>query len=415
MLIVATARDVNMGVLGLVAAFVLGTVFLHLDVNAVWQGFPVDVFVMLVGLTYLFGFAQNNGAIEALVRWSMWLVRGNLALAPWIFFAMTAALVASGALFSVAIVTPLALGFARRHRINQFMMGLLVVHGALAGAFSPVSVYGIFINGFLSKQGFGTDPLSLFVAPLVFSLSFAIVVYLVFRNRPDPAMGAGSGERVETAVRPDASDGPAGREGAPRLTAYQIATLAALGVMVVLVVGFDLNIGVVSMALAAVLAIVKPREGAAALARVSWPVVVLIAGVLTYIAMLQRAGTVDWVSSGISAVSSPLVAALLLFYLSGFVSSLASSLGVIGVVMGLAVPFLRSGDVSVAGFVAALGISATIVDISPFSTNGAMLLANVDAGIRDWYYKWMLAYAGLMCVIGPGLAWFVAAVPTWAR
>jgi len=97
------------------------------------------------------------------------------------------------------------------------------------------------------------------------------------------------------------------------------------------------------------------------------------------------------------------------------VSSLASSLGVIGVVMGLAVPFLRSGDVNVPGFVAALGISATIVDISPFSTNGALLLANVDAGIRDWYYKRMLAYAGLMCLIGPGLAWFVAAVPTWAR
>ena len=52
-----------------------------------------------------------------------------------------------------------------------------------------------------------------------------------------------------------------------------------------------------------------------------------------------------------------------------------------------------------------------VVDISPFLTNGAMLLANVNADIRDWYYKRMLVYAGLMCLIGPGLAWFVAAVP----
>jgi di/tricarboxylate transporter len=219
---------------------------------------------------------------------------------------------------------------------------------------------------------------------------------------------------AEPAIPRNGSDGAAGREGAPRLTAYQIATLVALAAMVVLVVGFDLNIGVVSMALAAVLASLQPREGMAALSRVSWPVVVLIAGVLTYIAVLQRAGTVEWVSSGISAISIPLVAALLLFYVSGFVSSLASSLGVIGVVIALAVPFLQSGDVNVAGFVAALGISATIVDISPFSTNGAMLLANVNADIRDWYYKRMLGYAALMCLIGPGLAWFVAAVPTWA-
>jgi di/tricarboxylate transporter len=414
MFVIATWRDVNMGVLGFVAAFILGTVFLHLGINDVWQGFPVDVFVMLVGLTYLFGFAQNNGAIEVLVRWSLRLVRGNLALAPWIFFAITAALVSFGALFSVAIVTPLALGFARRHRINQFMMGLLVVHGALAGAFSPISVYGVFINGFLSQQGFEVRPLSLFVAPLVFNLMFAIVVYLVLRKRPDADMLAWPDGVAEPAIPRNGLDGAAGREGAPRLTAYQIATLVALAAMVVLVVGFDLNIGVVSMALAAVLASLQPREGMAALSRVSWPVVVLIAGVLTYIAVLQRAGTVEWVSGGISAISIPLVAALLLFYVSGFVSSLASSLGVIGVVIALAVPFLQSGDVNVAGFVAALGISATIVDISPFSTNGAMLLANVNADIRDWYYKRMLGYAALMCLIGPGLAWFVAAVPTWA-
>jgi di/tricarboxylate transporter len=413
MFVTATWRDVNMGVLGFVAAFVLGAFFLNLEINDVWKGFPVDLFVALVGLTYLFGFAQNNGAIEVLVRWSMRLVRGNVTFAPWIFFAITVMLISSGALFAVAIVTPLALSFARRNRINQFMVGLLVVHGALAGAFSPISVYGVFINGFLSKQGFEPAPVSLFVAPLAFNLVFAIVVYLVLRKRPDAHMLASWDGVVETAVPPGGSSAAATEQRGQRLTAYQLATLIALALMVVLVIGFKLNIGVVSMALAAVLAILRPSEGVAAMGRVSWSVVVLIAGVLTYIQVLQEAGTVEWVSRGISAVSIPLVAALLLFYMSGFVSALASSLGIIGVVIALAVPFLQSGDVNVAGFVAALAISATIVDISPFSTNGAMLLVNVDPGIRDWFYKRMLLYAGLMCLVGPGLAWFVAAVPTW--
>ena len=410
MFVIATWRDVNMGVLGFVAAFMLGTFFLHLEISEIWKGFPVDLFVALVGLTYLFGFAHNNGAIEVLVTWSLRLVRGNLALAPWIFFTIAVVVMAIGAVFSIGIVTPLALSFARRHYINQFMMGLLVVHGALAGAFSPISVYGVFINGFLSNRGLAPTPFLLFIAPLLFNLVFAIVVYLVLRHRPDAHMMATSDDALGTAAPASGSDAPA---GAQRLTAYQIATLIALAMMVVLVIGFNLNIGVVSMGLAAVLAILRPSEGAAALGRVSWSVVVLIAGVLTYIAVLQRAGTVEWVSNGISTVSIPLAAALLLFYFSGFVSALASSLGVISVVIALAVPFLQSGDVHVAGFVAALAISATIVDISPFSTGGAMLLANVRADIRDWYYKRMLAYAGLMCLIGPGLAWFVAAVPTW--
>ena len=117
-------------------------------------------------------------------------------------------------------------------------------------------------------------------------------------------------------------------------------------------------------------------------------------------------------SAGISAIGVPLLAALLLFYMSGLISALASSLAIIGVVIALAVPFLESGDVHVGGFVSALAIAATIVDISPFSTNGAMLLANVHPSIRDRYYRQMIGYAGLMCLIGPGLAWVVAAAPT---
>lgn len=415
MFVIATWRDVNMGVLGFVGAFVLGTAFLDLGIADVWRGFPVDTFVALVGLTYLFAFAQNNGAIDVLVTWSMRIVRGNVALAPWIFFAITAALVACGALFAVGIVAPLALNFARRHRNNQFMMGLLVVHGALAGAFSPISVYGVFINGYLAEHELATDRLSLFGASLLFNLVFAVVVYFVLRHRPDAEMLGLPGAADATLAPPRVSQAVAVNVDGERLTAYQIATIVALGVLVLLVVGFSLNIGVVSLALGAALAVIKPAEGAAALARVCWPVIVLVGGVLTYVAVLQEAGAVAWVSSGISAVPVPLLAALLLFYMSGLVSALASSLGVIGVVIALAVPFLQSGDVDLAGFVAALAISATIVDISPFSTNGAMLLANVSGGLRDWYYRRMLWYAALMCLIGPGLAGLVAAVPTWLR
>ncbi|UZD63338.1 hypothetical protein [Brevibacterium sp. JSBI002] len=167
-----------------------------------------------------------------------------------------------------------------------------------------------------------------------------------------------------------------------------------------------------TITISVVLAALDPAAGKAAMSKVSWSIVILICGVLTYIAVLQEAGTVEWVSAGISAIGVPLLAALLLFYMSGLISALASSLAIIGVVIALAVPFLESGDVHVGGFVAALAIAATIVDISPFSTNGAMLLANVHPSIRDCYYRQMIGYAGLMCLIGPGLAWVVAAVPT---
>lgn len=365
-------------------------------------GFPIDLFLTLVGLTYLFGFAQNNGAIEVIVRWCVKLVGGRIGLMPWIFFALTAVLISLGALFAVAIVAPLALSFARRHRINQFMVGLLVVHGALAGAFSPISVYGIFINDYLTTSGLSPTPLTLFLAPFIFNTVFAVVVWFVLRRRPG--------------LRADADDGLAEHESdggtTIRLTRSQIPTLIGLIAMALSVIIFSWDVGLVTITISVVLAAIDPAAGKAAMSKVSWSIVILICGVLTYIAVLQGAGTVEWVSAGISAIGVPLLAALLLFYMSGLISALASSLAIIGVVIALAVPFLESGDVHVGGFVAALAIAATIVDISPFSTNGAMLLANVHPSIRDRYYRQMIGYAGLMCLIGPGLAWVVAAVPT---
>ncbi|PCC49170.1 SLC13 family permease [Brevibacterium aurantiacum] len=420
MFVIGTWRDINMGLLGFVAAAGVGGLVLHQAPEEFLAGFPVDLFLTLVGLTYLFGFAQNNGVIEVIVHWCVRLVGGRTSLMPWIFFALTAILIALGALFAVAIIAPLALSFARKHRINQFMVGLLVVHGALAGAFSPISVYGIFINDYLAKNGLAPTPMSLFLAPLIFNLVFALVVYFVLHRRPGLRAEADDALSVDSGSPDSGSPGTQSPEtgtsavetGTIRLTRSQVPTLIGLIAMALSVLIFSWDVGIVTITIAIVLTFINPAAGKAAMTKVSWSVVILITGVLTYISVLQAAGTVEWVSAGISAIGIPLLAALLLFYMSGLISALASSLAIIGVVIALAVPFLESGDVHVGGFVAALAIAATIVDISPFSTNGAMLLANVHSTIRDRYYKQMIGYSGLMCLIGPGLAWVVAAVPT---
>ncbi|RCS93640.1 hypothetical protein CIK61_14455 [Brevibacterium aurantiacum] len=410
MFVIGTWRDINMGLLGFVAAAGVGGLVLHQAPEEFLAGFPVDLFLALVGLTYLFGFAQNNGVIEVIVHWCVRLVGGRTSLMPWIFFALTAILIALGALFAVAIIAPLALSFARKHRINQFMVGLLVVHGALAGAFSPISVYGIFINDYLAKNGLTPTPLSLFLAPLIFNLIFALVVYFVLHRRP--GLRAEADDALSAETKSPGTGNSAVKTDTVRLTRSQVPTLIGLIAMALSVLIFSWDVGIVTITIAIVLTFINPAAGKAAMTKVSWSVVILITGVLTYISVLQAAGTVEWVSAGISAIGIPLLAALLLFYMSGLISALASSLAIIGVVIALAVPFLESGDVHVGGFVAALAIAATIVDISPFSTNGAMLLANVHSTIRDRYYKQMIGYAGLMCLIGPGLAWVVAAVPT---
>ena len=59
--LVATTMGVNMGVLGIVAAFGLGTA-LGVSEDDIFAGFPGDLFVILVGVTFLFAIASNTSA-----------------------------------------------------------------------------------------------------------------------------------------------------------------------------------------------------------------------------------------------------------------------------------------------------------------------------------------------------------------
>ena len=441
MFIIGTLRGVNMGVLGFVAAFAVGLSVVGMTVDDIAAGFPVDLFLALMGLTFLFGFAQNNGSIDFLVRWGLRAVRGRVAAAPWIFFILSAILMSIGAIFAIAIVAPLAIPFARKYRINQLMMGMMVVHGGMAGAFSPVSVYGVFVNGFLAKEDIPGNPLYLFLASLVFNTLLGAIVYFTLGGRRllgvriaedgaetgrgnipgAPASPRTSAQQVSASgggSSPLAGTGtlePHGLTTAlserPRATPFQVLTLLGLAVMAVGTAAFNFDIGVLSLTIACVLAIVAPKDAKAALAQDSWSTVVLVGGVLTYIAVLQEAGTVEFVSAGIAALGVPLLAVLLLCYLSGIVSALASSLGTIGIAIAIAAPFLSAGELNPIGFVAAIAISATVVDVSPFSTNGALVLANIADEDRDRFYRQMLVYSGCIVAFAPAAAWLIVFVP----
>ena len=67
MFVAPTLLPVNMGVLALVAAFVVGSLYTDLPAEETALLFPSDLFFLL-GVTYLFAIAQSNGTIGWLVR-----------------------------------------------------------------------------------------------------------------------------------------------------------------------------------------------------------------------------------------------------------------------------------------------------------------------------------------------------------
>jgi di/tricarboxylate transporter len=137
----------------------------------------------------------------------------------------------------------------------------------------------------------------------------------------------------------------------------------------------------------------------------------LITGVSTYVAVLEQMGTIDFVGHSVAGLASPLTAALLLCLIGAVVSAFASSTAVLGSLIPLAVPFLQAGTgVSPIGFIAAMAVSSTIVDVSPFSTNGALVLANARNVDRDVFFRRLLAYGALVTVAAPVVVWLLFVV-----
>ena len=139
----------------------------------------------LIGVTYLFAIAQNNGTVDLLVRGAVKLVGGHVAAIPWIMFFVTAVLTAIGALSpaAVAIIAPIALTFAARHGISPLLMGMMVIHGAQGGGFSPISVYGVTVNTIVEDEGLPDASLQVFLGSLFFNLAIALVLFFVLGGR----------------------------------------------------------------------------------------------------------------------------------------------------------------------------------------------------------------------------------------
>jgi di/tricarboxylate transporter len=402
--IIGTTRPINLGVLALVATFLVGSFAVHETPREMYSGFPVDLFVLLTGVTYLFGIAVRNGTVDRIVEESVRAAGGHRALIPWIVFVLAAAPAMAGALGStgVALLAPLAMRVAERCEIDRRLMGLMVVHGAAAGNFSPLNVLGAIVYQAVTSRGLQMSVWTLFAGNLIFNLAIAVVLVLIFRRRR-PFIAAKEAGSSDPAV-------PAGPASTRSLTVDQISTLLALAGVAVVALGFGLSIGFLAFAAAGLLQLAFPKSSEGAERLVAWNVVLLVCGVVTYVAALQRYGTVTAVGQSIAELGSPLVVALLLCGVGAVTSAFASSAGILGAMIPLAAPLMATGAIGTTGLVTALCLSATLVDATPFSTVGALAVANASDSERTHVYNGMLAWGASMVVIAPILTWLVFVV-----
>lgn len=443
----AVWRHINVGLTTIPAAFILLLVS-GTPVKTYVGHFPGSLVLLILGVTYLFGHAQRSGAIDRMTAVAVRATgRRDWAL-PWIMFSLAALISAIGALpaASLAIVVPIAIRTARRREISLMLMGVVTIMGALAGGFSPISVWGQLVGRLAEQADRPISQVGLFLIEFVLNLLLAVVAFVVFggvrlarRRRdtdtspdasPTPAAGdetpldgpigtvpgggtggRGPGLAVRSAAGDTATTTTVAAEAGRRDTTYQWASLVGTGVFVVTVLVFSLDVGLTAFLVALVLHLVFRPQDKEVLRDLPWGVVLVISGVLLYVGLLEDNGTFDAIAEHLGGISNLGLAILALAFVGSlFASFESSSVAVLGLVIPVAIQVVPPvGATSLLLILGAVSWAIVVASPSPYHLSGGLVLASSPEEDQGPLFRRLLAWALSAAVVVPLLGWLLPA------
>jgi di/tricarboxylate transporter len=170
---------VNVGVVSLAMAWLVGVYMGGMPVAKVIGAFPLDLLLNLVGITLLFGMANNNGTLGRIAARAVRACRGNAGVIPIMLFfiAVTLSSIGPGNIATTAIMAPMAMAVGARAAISPFLMALMVGNGAQAGALSPFAPTGLIVRDNMKAIGLPGHELQTYLNNL---MAHAVVTFIAY-------------------------------------------------------------------------------------------------------------------------------------------------------------------------------------------------------------------------------------------
>jgi di/tricarboxylate transporter len=401
-IVLSMVSRLNVGLLAIVAAWLIGVFGMGMTPAAVAAGFPASLFLTLAGVTLLFAVAETNRSLEGVASRAFRAVGGNTRAMPVLFFALgfLFAAIGPGAVPGVALVIPLAIALCLRARLPPVLTALMVANGANAGNLSPLSAVGIIANSRMAAAGLGNHEWKVMLANLFAHLLVATAAYLFFLARIGET---GAAAVPAMAIEP--------------LQRGQRLTLWVLGAWVGGVVLLKLDVGLSAVAAAVVLIAARAADETAAIRGMPWGIILMVTGVSVLIAILEKSGGMALLTGLLAAIATPATINGFIAFVTGAISTYSSTSGVVlpaflPMVPGL-VDQLGGGDPLAIAL--SINVGSSMVDVSPLSTIGALCVAAVGdpAMSRKLFYQ-LLVWGFSMTLVGAALCQlFAGALAAW--
>jgi di/tricarboxylate transporter len=393
--ILSCTTTINVGVVALALALAVGVFLGGMSADAVLAGFPVALFITLVGVTLLFSIAECNGTLARLTARAVWACRGHAGVLPIMFFVLglLIATIGAGATPASALLAPPAMAVAGQAGVPPLLMAIMAGHGVLAGTLSPFAPNGVVADGVMSRIGLGgvgwqTYAYNAFAHTLVgFGGFFLLGGWRLFRRRHGVAAAQVTVAPMET---------------------RHIVTTAGIAGFIVAVAGFGANVGMAAIILATLLILLRTVDEQKAIKGMPWGVILMVTGVTVLIALLEKTEGLDLFTSGIARVSTPATIAPIVAFGTGIVSVYSSTSGVVLPAFLPMVPDLahRMGGIHPLPIAWAMAVGSSLVDLSSLSTVGALYMAGAAAGTDTRrLFNSLLLWGFSMAFVGAALCW----------
>jgi di/tricarboxylate transporter len=397
--VLSCTTTANPGFVSLALAWLIGIYIAPLwgrrfTIGEIMAGFPTDLFLTLVGVTLLFTLARGNGTLDQIVRAALAICRGKVGLIPIVFFglALGIASIGAGNIAAAALIAPLAMAVGSRAQIPPLLMTLMVGHGCIAGALSPIAPTGIIANGLMSRMGMSGFERQNYLYNLIANSLAASAVYVAF-----------GGLRLWRQMPQNEPDCQETRGSTTVMARKHWITLAAIALLVTGVVGWRLHVGMCAFAVAVLLTLTKITDEKPASQSLPWSVIMMVCGVTVLTSLLEKTGGIDLLTTILARFATQRTITGLIALVAGLTSVYSSTSGVVLPALLPSVPGLvaKLGGGDPLAIASSILISGHLVDVSPLSTIGALCVASAPAGTdRRSLFNQVLAWGVSMSIVG---------------
>ncbi len=354
----------NTGVISIALSLILARIAGISD-KTVIEYFNNSLFIMLLGIMFLFCIAQNNRTLEILARKAILLCRGKVKLIPIVLFVLGAVIsaIGPGLISTTALMAVLAMALSVELSIEPISFLLFGALGAFAGGLSPITPSGIVAIEVAEKSGITGIAFPIAFLMFLIMLFCALILYFfVFRWHKYKESEENS---AKTAITNE------------KFKIQHIVTLIGIVLVAVFSTIFSINIGLISFAVAVVLLICGFADEGAAIKAIPWNTLLMITGVGILISLVTELGGIDLLSDGLRVLMGEKTAAAIITVLAGVMSWVSSASGVVMPTLIPTVPALVAelSGVSPVALVTGICIGANAAAFSPLSSCGGLMLA----------------------------------------